>query len=103
MEPARLDDELAAALETLRQWQTKAFQQDRPELAELLHTLQTDMSTHAAQHRLQVGTLRKTMHFLQVLMKSHPHSQRRFARVLHDRLQSDALESQPQSEYEPSL
>ncbi len=90
MKPLAFDEELAAALTTLRQWQALAYRQDRPELAQLLHTLQADMEAHAAQQRLHPMTLRKTMHFLQVLMKSHPHSQRRFARILGDRVQADA-------------
>ena len=79
------DQEVYEALNTLREWQSVAAKSDRPDLLLILGTLQRDIQEQASQGSLDVSTLRKTLFFLSVLMKSRPQSQRRFAAMLHQR------------------
>lgn len=83
---ARLfNHEVNEALDILRAWQSDAARMDRPDLLFILNTLQRDIEEQAQQGALDPSTLRKTLYFLSVLMKSRPQSQRRFARMLKTR------------------
>lgn len=83
MKKAFLTDEINMALATLAEWREEAERSHRYDLLPLLGVLEQDFNDQAKLNTLNPATIRKTLYFLGVLMRSQPASRQRFAQTLH--------------------